>query len=76
MSWMLGRFQCVDDGARIVAFEPAVSGHRAVARAVSAGVHHHHVVAGGQQYESVFEHAHAIVGDAVKKQNPVAARVG
>ena len=75
MSWVLGRFQCVDDGARIAAFEPAVSGHRAVARAVRTSIHHYNVVAGGQQHKSVFEHAHAIVGDAVKQQNPVAAGV-
>ena len=72
MPRMLGGFQRIDDGARVVAFEPAVGGHRAFAGAVSAGVHHHHAVARQQQDAGVFEDSHAIVGDAVKKEHPIA----
>jgi len=60
----------VEDGARVVAFEPAVGGHGASTFAVGAGVHQYDIVTGTEEEQRVFEDADAIVGDAVKNKNP------
>jgi hypothetical protein len=54
----------VDDGAGVVAFEPAVGGDGAAAGAVGAGVHHDNAVAGAQQEFGLTDESDAVVGDA------------
>jgi len=68
----LGRNQRVDDGAGVVAFEPAVGGDGAAAGAMGAGVHHNDAVAGAQQEFRLTDDSDAIVGDAVEDENPAA----
>jgi hypothetical protein len=65
----------VDDGACVVAFEPAVSGDGAAAGAVGAGVHHHDAVAGAKQEFGLADDSDAVVGDAMKNENPTPVRV-
>ncbi len=72
---LLGGNQSVDDGARIVAFEPAVRGDGALARAVGADVHHNDAVAGEEKDAGVFENAHAVIRNAVENQCPIAVGV-
>ncbi|GAC1617005.1 MAG: hypothetical protein NVS9B13_03150 [Candidatus Acidiferrum sp.] len=67
---MLGGFQGVNDGASIVAFEPAVSGDGSFTGAMGAGVHHDGVVAGAEEEFRLANDADAIVCDAMKEQDP------
>src|SRR5580765_4236730 len=60
----------VDDGTSVVAFEPAVGGDGAFAGAVGAGVHHDHAVTGAEEKFGLADNADAIIGDAVKEQDP------
>src|SRR5258708_4984759 len=69
---MFRRKQGVDDGAGVVAFEPAVGGDGAAAGAVGAGVHHDDAVAGAQQEFRLTDDSNAVVGDAVKEEDPTA----
>lgn len=68
----VGRKQCVNDGAGVVAFEPAVSGDGAFTGAVSAGVHHDDTVASAEQYFGLAHDAHAVIGDTVEDNDPTA----
>src|SRR5437667_1126117 len=68
---MLRREQGIDDGASVVAFEPTVGGDGSAAGAVGAGVHHDHTVASAQQEFRLANNSNAIVGNAMKKENPV-----
>ena len=70
-----GSEEGVDDGARVIAFEPAVGGDRAAASAVGAGVHHDDAVAGAQQKFRLTDDSDAIVGDAVEDEDPVAVGI-
>src|SRR5260370_8848891 len=72
---LLGGNQSVDDGARIVVFEPTVGGDGALARAVGADVHHNDAVAGEEKDAGVFENAHAVIRNAVENQYPIAVGV-
>src|SRR5260370_29081558 len=72
---LLGGNQSVDDGARIVVFEPTVGGDGALARAVGADVHHNDAVAGEEKDAGVFENAHAVIRNAVENQYPIAVWV-
>ena len=67
--------QSVNDRARVFAFEPAVGGRRAFARAVGPRVHHHHSVPGAQQDFRLAGDADAVVRHAVKQQHPGAVGI-
>ncbi len=71
----LGREQGVDNGAGVVAFEPAVGGNGAFAGPVGAGVHHHDTVSGAKENFRLADDADAVVGNTVKKKNPVAVGI-
>jgi hypothetical protein len=71
----LGEDQRVDDGAGVVAFEPAVGGDGAAAGAVGAGIHHDEAVAGAEQELRVADDADAVVGDAVEEEDPIAVGI-
>jgi hypothetical protein len=58
--------QRIDDGAGVVAFEPAVRCDRTFARAVRAGIHHDNAVTGAEKEFGLSNDASAIVGDAVE----------
>lgn len=70
-----GRNESVDDGAGVVAFEVAVGGDGALARSVSAGVHHENAVSGAQQNARVLDHSNPIIGYTVKDEHPGAVRI-
>src|SRR5713101_9409343 len=67
---MLRREQSIDDGAGVVAFEPAVGGNGAAAGTVGAGVHHDYAVAGPQQEFRLADYAHAVVRDSMEGEDP------
>jgi hypothetical protein len=67
-----GRKHCVNDGSSIIAFEPTIRGDRAFAGAVSASVHHDDAVAGSQKKFGLADDADAVIGDAVKEEDPAA----
>ncbi len=66
-----GADQFVDDGAGVVALEPAVGGDRADAGAVSAGVHHDDAVAGAQQEFRLTNDSDAVVRYTVEEEDPI-----
>jgi hypothetical protein len=68
--------ELVDDGAGVVAFEPAVGGDGTFAGAVGTGVHHDHTVARAEQEFRLADDADAVVGHAVEKQHPRAVGLG
>ncbi len=72
---MLGSDEGVEDGAGVLAFEPAVGGDGSIALAVGAGIHEDDGVACVQQDLGLIDHADAVIGDAVKRENPVAVGV-
>src|SRR5713226_3807258 len=65
----------VDDGAGVIALEPAIGGDGAPACAVGASVHHDHAVTGAQQKFRLTNDTHAVVGNAVEEEDPVAIGV-
>ena len=65
------RFESVDDGASVIAFEPAVGGDGTAAGAVGAGVHHDNAVSGAQQEFRLTDDSHAVVRDAVEEEDPI-----
>src|SRR6266436_2457904 len=67
---MLRREQSIDDGAGVVAFEPAIGGDGSAAGTVGAGVHHDHAVAGAQEEFRLADYAHAVVRDAMEDEDP------
>ena len=70
-STLLGE-KSVDDGAGVVALEPAVGGDGAIAGTMGAGVHHDDAVTGAKQKFGMADHADAVVGDAMEEKDPVA----
>ena len=71
MFGVFARFERVDDGAGVVALEPAISRHGTAAGAVGAGVHHDHAVAGSQQEFRLAQDSDAVVGDTVEEEDPI-----
>src|SRR5216683_4204901 len=68
---MFRREQRIDDGAGVVAFEPAVSGDGAAAGSVGTSVHYDDAVACAQQKFRLADDADAVVGLAVEEEDPV-----
>src|SRR6266436_8086264 len=68
--------ESVDDGAGVVAFEPAVGGRGAFAGAMGAGVHHDDAVTGAQEKFGLADDADAVIGDPVKKKHPASVGPG
>ena len=73
--FQLGGNQGVDDGACIIALEPAVGGDGTAAGAMRAGVHHDDAVAGAQQEFRLTDDSNAVVGDAVEEEDPTAVGI-
>jgi hypothetical protein len=72
---MLRQEQRVDDGAGVVALEPAIGGDGAAAGAVRSGVHHDDAVTGSQQKLRLTHDSDAVVGDAVEEEDPTAVGI-
>jgi galactose-1-phosphate uridylyltransferase len=70
VSGMLRSPQRIEDGAGVVALEPAVCGDRSFTFAVGARIHQRDSVASAKKDERVFENAHAVIRNAVEEQHP------
>src|SRR6266851_1455804 len=71
----LGGNQSVDDGMGVVAFEPAVGGHGAIAGAMSAGVHQDDAVTGAKKKFGLADDSDAVIGHSVEEKDPAAVRI-
>jgi hypothetical protein len=72
---MLRRFERVNNSLRVVSFQPAVCGHRPVARSMGARVHHHYAIARLKQKLRLSQYAYSIVGDSMKDEHPIAVGI-
>ena len=70
MSRFFGSLERVNNDTGVFALEPAVGGNVAAAIAVGTRVHHHDAIAVLQKEFRLSDDADAIVGNAVKEQNP------
>lgn len=60
----------VDDGACVAPFEPTLGTHRPFALAMCARVHQGNAITSANKKQRMFKNAYAVVGDAVKQQDP------